>query len=452
MLEAANSDTAVAAGEKQTRRPFSHNVAVTLVTRVLMLASALGTSIIVARWLGTTGVGVLAVLSVTVALAVQLGCAGLPSANTYFISRDKSRLATIWSNALLFAMLGGSAIALLVILIARLKPSTFGHVPIELVLLAAASIPFQLITLLGLNVLLGIERVAQFNLLDALAQVLLLVNALVAFGLAADIFVLVLFNTATSVLVSSIVVTVIFREIRKQSRTLLQLDPQLFKELIAYGLKFYISVVAGIIILRIDLLLVNKFRGASEAGVYAVASQMSSLLILLPSIIATLLFPRVSAVQDREANLTMQATRHTAFVMFLICLAGVPLSFTLPLIYGPSFQGSTVQLLILLPGVFLLGIEAVMVQYFNAQGLPFTIPIFWIICVVANIGLNLLVIPHFGAKGAAVVSSITYGLIFALVASYFRSRTGNRLSTALLLRQGELRELLNGRLRSVFLR
>jgi O-antigen/teichoic acid export membrane protein len=410
-----------------------------------MLAGALGTSVLVARWLGTIGVGSLAVLSVTVALAVQLGCAGLPSANTYFISQDKTKLARVWSNALLFAMLAGSVIALLVILSARLKPSLFGQVPLELVTLAAASIPFQLINLLGLNVLLGIERVTQFNVLDALSQLLLLVNAIVAFTLGVDLFVLVLFNTLTAVLVSLIVVAIIFRDIGKISTDVLALDAQLFKRMIGYGLKFYISVVAGIIILRVDLLLVNKLRGAGEAGIYAVAAQMSTLLILLPSVIATLLFPRVSAVQDVEGDLTMRATRHTAFVMFIVCLIAVPFAFALPYVYGQSFRGSTLQLLILLPGVLLLGIESVMVQHFNAQGLPFTIPVFWIICVVANIGLNLIAIPRFGANGAAVVSTITYALIFVLVATYFRTKTGNTLSTALLLRQGEFRQLFNVR-------
>src|SRR5258705_10553831 len=204
-------------------------------------------------------------------------------------------------------MLAGSVIALSVILLARWKPSLFGHVPLELLILAAASIPFQLINLLGLNVSLGIELVTQFNVLDALSQLLLFFNALVAFTMGVDLFVFVLFNTVTAVLVSLIVVAIIFRNVGKLSTEVLRLDPQLFKRMIGYGLKFYISVVAGIIILRVDLLLVNKIRGASEAGIYAVAAQMSTLLILLPSVIATLLFPGVSAVQDLKGDLTIRA-------------------------------------------------------------------------------------------------------------------------------------------------
>ena len=53
-------------------------------------------------------------------------------------------------------------------------------------------------------------------------------------------------------------------------------------------MKFYISIMAGVVILRTDLLIVNRFRGAAEAGVYGVASQFSFLLLMLPGVIASL--------------------------------------------------------------------------------------------------------------------------------------------------------------------
>src|SRR5207245_2324577 len=59
---------------------FASGVAVTFATRVLILAFTVSSSVIVARWLGPEGTGTLAILNVTVALALQLGSAGLPSA------------------------------------------------------------------------------------------------------------------------------------------------------------------------------------------------------------------------------------------------------------------------------------------------------------------------------------------------------------------------------------
>ncbi len=425
-------------------RRFSTHVAWTLGTRIMMLASALCASIVVARWLGAEGLGALAVLNVTVAVALQLGSAGLPSANTYFIARDKTRLASVWSNALLFAMLAGVTLALLVVGLAEVKPSLFGNVPIELIALAAATIPFQLITLLGLNVFLGLNRIAQFNSLDAAAQVLLLVNAVVALVIfSAGLRSLVALNVLASVVVCVVVVWMIARTVKETSGgRRLSPDAGLFKSMARYGIKFHIAVVAGMLIFRADLLIVNHFRGATEAGVYAVASQVASMLMLLPGVIGTLLLPRVASQPDARGEMTMRVTRHTAFVMFLICLAAVPASFVLPLVYGRDFTDATLLLLILLPGIFLVGIESVLVQHFSSLGLPVAIPIFWLITLVVNVAINLTFIPIYGARAAAVASSISYSLIFILVVIYFRAQTGNRLSTTLLLRGSEMRELL----------
>jgi O-antigen/teichoic acid export membrane protein len=212
-----------------------------------------------------------------------------------------------------------------------------------------------------------------------------------------------------------------------------------------YGIKFHISILAGALIFRADLLVVNHYRGATEAGVYSVASQVGMMLMSLPAVIATLLFPRVTAERDVTGAMTCVVTRHTALVMLFCCLAAAPLSFLLPVFYGPSFSDVSVQLIILLPGVYLIGLESVLVQHFNAAGLPRTIPLFWLVTLLTNMFLVFTLVPRFGARGAAVASTISYALISCLVAFYFRMSTGRTLSDAFLLSKSELRGLLNAR-------
>jgi O-antigen/teichoic acid export membrane protein len=216
----------------------------------------------------------------------------------------------------------------------------------------------------------------------------------------------------------------------------------LFKEAITYGLKFYIPLMAAILIFRLDLLIVNHFRGAAEAGVYAVASQVANLLTMVPGVIAMLLFPRVASAQDPRGEFAIQVTRQVTFVMLIMCAMAAAGSFLLPLIYGARFADATIQLLILLPGVCLIGIESVLVQHFTGTGLPLAIPIFWVITLALSVGLNLGLVPVFGARGAAVTSTISYALIFVLVAFYFSLKTGRRPVEIFLLRGSELRKLL----------
>ena len=417
---------------------FSKQVTWTFATRVLMIVNSVVAGIIVAWWLGAEGVGQLAVITVTVATIVQLGSFGLPSANTYFIAQDQERTRTAAINSLIFALLIGSILALALTVLASNRPQLFGFVSPELLRIAAISIPFQLITLIGLNILLAMGKLKQFNLVDLATQSFVLLNAILALivfhrGLET----LVTLNTAASVLVSIAVATLLITAARTLQTSEWRADLAFLRRMIGYGIRFHISILAGAIILRADLLVVNHFRGAAEAGVYSVASQFAMMLMLLPGVIATLLFPRVTAEQDARGETTCRVTRQTTWIMFVCCLAVVPFSLLLPVMYGVEFRDATWLLLILLPGVYLISLESVLVQHFNALGLPAAIPLYWLITLVLNLILVFALVPRYGAQGAAVASTISYAAIFALVARHFHTST--RRSFAEVFVRGSLR-------------
>ena len=450
MLEQPVDETSLAS-VVSARRRFSLHVAWTLFARILMTVNSVAAGIIVARWLGKEGYGQLAVINVAVTTVVQLGGAGLPSANTYFIAQDHKNFAPAAINSLVFALTIGSLLAAALTGLAAWQPGWFGFISPRIIGVAAISIPFQLITLIGLNAFLAIGQVRRFNLLDLAGQLFVIVNAgLALLILNRGLWTLVSLNTAASILVCALVVWLSWRFIaRQQEARSLRPDAGLFKRMVRYGIKSHIAALAAMLIFRADLLVVNLFRGAGEAGVYAVASQVAMMLLLLPSVIATLFFPRIASRQDRRGELTCLVTRHTTLVMLLVCLAAVPLSFLLPLLYGVGFAETPLLLFILLPGVYLVGLESVLVQHFNAVGLPRAIPLFWTVTLIINLALTFALVPRFGARGAATASTLSYAMIFGLVLFYFHNQTGQSLASALMPRMAELRELLAGRFRQI---
>jgi len=414
---------------------FSSQIAWTFATRLLMIFNSVAAGIIVAHWLGAEGVGQLAVINVAVATIVQLGSFGLPSSNTYFIAQDQKHFRAAAVNSLIFALGAGSLLALGLSAVASLRPDWFGFISPELVQIAALSIPFQLLGLIGLNILLALGKLREFNLLDLAGQSFVLINAvLVLLILKQGLITLVTLNTAASILVSVVIVVLLVISAKNLVQSRWRADIALLRRMITYGLKFHISILAGAIIIRADLLVVNHFRGAAEAGVYSVASQFALLLMLLPGVIATLLFPRVTSEQDARGETTCQVSRYTTFVMFLCCVAAVPFSLLLPLIYGAAFSDATALLWILLPGVYLMGLESVLVQHFNALGLPRAIPLYWIATLALNLVLVFALVPRYGAQGAAIASSISYAMIFALVALHFHTSTGRSFADVFVLR------------------
>ena len=424
-------------------------VAVTFTTRLVILCCTIGSSVIVAHWLGPEGTGALAVLNVTVALALQLGSAGIPSATTYFVAKERALAAPIWADGLVFSVVAGALIALGVIAIANVRPTLFNGIPVGLITVVAVSIPFQLVTLLGLNLLLAVDRLRLMNVLDALSSFLILLNAIGVLVLwRRNLTTLVWFNQAAVIAVSLLLLGFLARVTRRSGAK--RFDASLLKQMLSYGLKFYICIFAGFIIFRLDLLIVNHFRGAPEAGVYAIASQFSFLLIMLPGVIASLLFPRVASRREEAAAYAVDVTRHTSFIMLIVCVGAALASFALPLVYGARFADATALFLILLPGVFFISLESVLVQYFTGTGLPAIIPWFWIITVVFNVGLNLVFVPTFGARAAAINSTASYALIFFLVAAYFGRKTGLNALLVFVPRVGELRTLVTKLQRRAF--
>jgi O-antigen/teichoic acid export membrane protein len=430
---------------------FSKNVIWTFGARLAMVVNSVLAGIIVARWLGADGVGKLAVINVSVITLVQLGSLGLPSANAYFIAKDTNQFRRASVNSLLFAITGGGLLAFGLMVITSSRPDWFGMVATDLFRIAAISIPFQLITLIGLNIFLAIGKIREFNLLDVVGQSFVLINSLLALLiLHAGLRTLITLNAVASVLVSLVIVFMLggaARRLEDADKTW-RSDLMLLKQMIGYGIKSHIAILAGTLIFRADLLVVNHFRNAAEAGVYSLASQMATLLMMLPSVIATLLFPRVAAEQDKTGNTTCVVARHTALVMLLCCLAAVPLSLLLPVVYGSVFSDATTQLLILLPGVFLIGLQSVIVQHFNAMGLPKTVPAFWVVTLVLNLVMVFLMVPRYGARGAAWASTISYSLISFLMIGYFLVETRRSLSELFVLRPVEVRSLWGLALRS----
>src|SRR5829696_448376 len=413
---------------------FAAHIGWTFATRLLMIFNSVAAGVIVAHWLGAAGVGALAVINVTIATIVQLGSFGLPSSNAYFIAQDQAHFRAAAINSLIFALGVGAILALGLSTVASLRPDWFGLVSPKLIRIAAISIPFQLIGLIGLNILLALGKIKKFNLLDLAGQSFVLINAvLVLLVLRQGLDMLVTLNTAASILVSTVIVLLLVISGKRFVQSKWRADMALLRRMISYGLTFHISILAGAIIIRADLLVVNHFRGAGEAGVYSIASQFALLLMLLPGVIATLLFPRVTVEQDTRGETTCLVSRYTTLIMFLCCLAAVPLSLLLPLVYGPAFSDATKLLLILLPGVYLMGLESVLVQHFNALGLPRAIPLYWVATLALNLVLVFALVPRYGAQGAAIASSISYAAIFGLVALHFHTSTGRSFTEVFVL-------------------
>ncbi len=322
---------------------FFLNIIWSFGTRFWVIACQIFLSLLVSRFMGVESWAILASLTVLIGTIVQFGAFGLTTANTFFVAQDNKNLNSVAHIALIFGLLTGSILLAFLIILAQFKPDLFGNLPSKLVIIASISIPFQLLLLLNQYVLLGMNRVSQFNLLDAISQTVLVFNTLIViFFINKNLDSIVILNLIRTILLCLFGLFLVRRILSEVNlKDVFQSKLKLFKEMVQYGVKSYITILIPFVIIRADLLLVNHYRNATETGVYAVASQFSLLLMMLPWVINPLLFPKVAQSQNESAELTCQVTRQTTFLTLIISLFAIPLSFALPIIYGETFNNTS---------------------------------------------------------------------------------------------------------------
>jgi O-antigen/teichoic acid export membrane protein len=399
---------------------FIREVGETYATQIFLVVLGFANSILVTRLLGPEGRGLFAAANTFAGVGVQLGNLGLHSWNTYRVSREPDSLPVLIGNSLLVgAGCGVAAVGGFVLF--RAHP---GLAPVSglLLLLALAAIPLGLLNLLFQNLLIGTQRIHKYNVIDLSTRVcaVLMVGATAPLGVVAPdvVYGLVLVSVVASAawclasLVSSI------REPLRCSFADLRIG-------LGYGVRAYFGSLFVFLVLRSDILLVKYLRGAKETGYYAIAVGLADILMMLPTVVGTVLFPRLSAAQSVAAKWALARRVLTIMLPAAPVALAVTLVAARPLIhlaYGSAFDPSVAAVGWLLPGVACLAINTVLMNLFASCGMPPVVVYSPLLALGVNVALNLRLIPTMGFVGAAISSSIAYGLMLAISLAYLRLR------------------------------
>jgi O-antigen/teichoic acid export membrane protein len=404
-------------------------------SRAAILAFGLAQSVIVARALGPSGRGAIVVAVSLMGLLTQAGSLGLVTANTYFAARERSALGAIAINSLWFGGFVGATLAVSGVAVKLLAPGVLSGLNWSELVAVLVAIPGMLTALLLQAVLLGEGRSLAYNGLAVALQGLAVVGiAVVVTALHAGVLGVLLTIAAGQILNAGVYLVVLRRD-----RPAWRVDLDLARRMVRYGLRVYVATVLAFIVIRIDVLLVNAYRGPHDTGLYSVAVAAVDALYLLPAIVGFNLFPRIA--RGAERTLSIVVFRTLAPLYAALCLVSVPLAGpAIHLLYGPRFAGSVGLYYWIVPGAFSLGMVTVLSNHFAGQGFPLTVMLMWLSAVVLNIALNVLFL-HDGLFVAPLASSVAYGLLLVMHTVAFAREAGG--FRALVPRGSDLRVLLS---------
>lgn len=389
------------------------NILETYGTRLLVVAVTFATTIVVARELGPVGRGLYAVAATIGAIGVQFSNLGLHLSNIYYVAKNRALLPALIGNTL--GVVCGACIVVALAGVALVFWPELSPIHGTLLLLSLASVPVGLAYLLTQALLLGVNEVRAYNKIECgsklLALVLICIPALVRAGTAELFFSITLLSVMLSFLW-------VLRHLRRVSTEQLVLSSAVFRQSIGIGMNAYMVLFFSFLVLRIDLLMVKYMLGAAEAGYYSISQALSENTMMFPVVVGQLLFPKLSAAKERGEKLRLanKAVLLTAALMLpTVLIAAWAASPVISVAFGESFLSAVSPFVWLMPGIYFLGIEVVMVQLLNSEGFPRIIVAAWIVDTVINVGLNFWAIPHYGITGASVVSSASYFLMFLMV-------------------------------------
>jgi O-antigen/teichoic acid export membrane protein len=393
---------------------FVRKVLETYVTQIAVLGLGVFTTVVAARILGPIGCGQYAVAVTIGAVGVQFGNMGLHSSNTYSVAKNRELLPALLANSLLVSALIGGVSACAAGFFCVLRPAL---APIHGVLLALslAWIPIGLAQQLAQGLLVGVHQTRAYNQNELVKKVLVLF----VIGLL-----IVTRNINPETVFTAGLVAVAASLILSLSRLwrILPGEPtpslSLFKWNFGMGGKAYLASFFAFLVLRLDLLMVRYMLGAEQAGYYSIAANLADCVLLLPTAVAMILFPKLSAmlVPAHKLRFTGKvAFGSGALLLLLDALTGILAKPVIHSMFGTPFLPAVGAFILLLPGVFFLGIQTIIVQFLNSMGFPLSVVIAWLFSCLLNVGMNLWAIPKYGIQGASIVSSVCYTLMAFLV-------------------------------------
>jgi O-antigen/teichoic acid export membrane protein len=401
-------------------RRLRTDVFLTFGGKIAVLIMNVAATAIVARALGPSGRGTLAVAFALTMILVQLGSIGFATANPYYAAKDPASRARIVANSLWISAALGTALILTAIAIKIWAPSVIAGLNWLELAIALSGVPASLATLFLQSILVGEGRMVAYNVVEVVFAVLPVAALAVGFWVFDfDVTGALVVMSSGYWLGAGFYLALLLRHRPSFSSP----DIALFLQMAKYGFRVYVATLLAFLVIRIDLLMVNSYLGAREAGLYSVAVAFVEGMYLLPTVIGLNLFARIARGGPDE--MSAEVFRSVAVVYGLFCLVSVPLAApAVRVLFGAPFEPATGLYYWIVPGAFSLGMLTILSHHFAGRGFPLEAMLIWFVGLAINLAINVAFLADEGTYIASLSSSIAYTILLFLHVRLFARQSG----------------------------
>lgn len=393
-------------------RHYLFNASWMMAERLLHIGVGFVMAVLLARYLGPEQFGVLSYAIAMTAIFASAGHMGLAG----LVVREVVRKPEIIPETLgttFVLKLSGMVVGFALVLLYALLFEEIGGTEFWMLLIVASAIFFQTFDVVEYwfqsQVQARYPAIAKSSavLLAAAIKLLLIFSGagLMAFAFAHTV----------QFMIAALLLALLYKGTTRLSLTDWTASFAKAKELLSQGWIIYLGSIFAVIYMKIDQVMLKWMIGAEAVGVYAVAAQLSEAWYFLPTAIVASFFPRLiklHASAPERFKLRMQQL----FDMLCIFAIAVALLVTLvaepliSLLFGAEYlQSASILVIHVWGGVFIF-MRALFSRWILIEGALMFSLITQGLGALANIGLNLLLIPRYGGEGAALATVLSYAI------------------------------------------
>lgn len=189
------------------------------------------------------------------------------------------------------------------------------------------------------------------------------------------------------------------------------------KEMLKNSWPMVFSGFSTMVLFRIDQLMIKGILSSKDVGQYAVAVQLSEVWYFVPMIVTSSLFPAVLNAQKASQKLYHdRLLRLNSLLAWTAIVIALPMTFLsgwlVTSLYGKAYGQSGQALMILIWSDVFVFLGNASKRWFLAENLQYLLLGRITLGVVSNVFLNIMLIPAYGIKGAAMATLVSYALTY----------------------------------------
>jgi O-antigen/teichoic acid export membrane protein len=363
---------------------------------------AFSTMLVVARRLGPGAYGSIGVASGILLYLAQIADGGVELVGIPAIARARERASVLASATLTFRVMGALVLSLVVAPLTLLLPSPDGRV------LAVYALSLIWTAASTRWVYLGLEQPATVAVARVGGEVVGLLIVLLAVRSETD----VLRVPVAAWIALAVSSTVMLLGLPRHGvRLRITLAWEECKALFAQARHLLLFTLLGLLLFNFDLIYLRAMRGSDVAGLYAAAYTIISFGANVIVAYAHSVMPQLARLggEPAERQTTYSRAISRAFLVALPAGVGGLLAATpiIALVFGSAFSGSAGAMQVLLLSLPVAAVREIAVVALIASGGERHLVRVNAITAVANIVLNVVLVPVYGMMGAAVATLLT---------------------------------------------